>query len=245
MAAQNFDPRSKLALTVSVVLVSLTMMSVSQLAGLLGVFAFFVLLSGTLGLSGWLRSLAPIFYLVPFLLALNTVFYAHGRVYWSIPVGPFELALTAGGFETAVLIAVRLVLIAGVAAWFAATTSVEEFEVALVRLGLPWTLAFLMSLTIRLVPEMRHRFHVIEDAQRSRGLDLSGGPVARVRARLPMLLPFLAAVIRYGYELSEALRARGFESITERTSITTIEHEPRDYWLYLLSAGLLLVPFVV
>lgn len=245
MATRRFDPRPKLALAVSVVLVSLALGSVTRLAVLFGLFALFVLLSGTIEVSRWLRSLAPIFYLVPILLALNTVFYAHGRVFWSTPVGPFRLALTAGGVETAVLIAVRLVLIAGVAAWFAATTSVEAFEVALTRLGVPWTLAFLMSLTIRLVPEMRHRFHVIEDAQRSRGLDLSGGPIARARARLPMLLPFFAAVIRYGYELSEALRARGFDSITDRTSITSIGHEPRDYWLYLLAGGLLLVPFVV
>ncbi len=241
----SFDPRSKLALVVSVVIAALVAGGVARISVLLGLFVVFVAVTGGMGVFAWARSLKPILYLLPILLVLNTVFYAGGQVYWAVPLGPINLAVTAGGIETAVLIAVRLLLIAGVAAWFAGTTAAEAFEVGLVTLGIPWSFAFLLSLTLRLVPEMRRRFQVIEDAQRSRGLDLSGGPVARVRARVPMLLPFFVAVIRYGYELSEALTARGFDSIDERTSLVRIGHGPADYGVYLLAVTLVVASVMV
>ena len=244
-AAPSFDPRSKLALVANVVIAALLAGSMIRIGILLGLFVGFVALTGGMAVGSWARSLKPILYLLPILLVLNTVFYAGGQVYWALPLGPVELAVTAGGIGTAVLIAVRLLLIAGVAAWFAGTTAAEAFEVGLVELGVPWSFAFLLSLTLRLVPEMRRRIQVIEDAQRSRGLDLSGGPIARVRARIPMLLPFFVAVIRYGYELSEALTARGFDSIDERTSLVQIGHGPADYVMYLVAASLLVGSFVV
>lgn len=238
-ASPGFDPRAKLALAVSMVVAALVTGTVPRLAILLGGFVAFVLVTRGIGIGAWLRSLKPIFYLVPFLLVLNTVFYASGTVWWRTPLGPVALSITEGGFQTALLIAVRLVLIAGVAAWFAGTTDVERFELALVRLGVPWSFAFLLSLTLRLVPEMRRRFRTIETAQRARGLEITGGPVSRIRARIPMLLPFFVAVIRYGYELSEALTARGFDDINERTSLYSIGHRPVDYTLYALSIVIL------
>lgn len=236
-----FDPRAKLALVVSVVVLALVTASVPRATVLFAGFAVFVALTGGLAVGTWLRSMRPVFYLLPVLLVLNSVFYASGAVLWSTPVGPFEPGVTAGGIQTAVLIAVRLLVVAGAAAWFAGTTRAEAFEVALVRLGVPWSGAFLLSLTLRLVPEMRRRFWRIEEAQRARGLDVSGGPISRTKARLPMFLPFLVAVIRYGYELSEALTARGFDDIGERTAVVSIAHRQPDYLLYLLAVGLLVL----
>jgi len=240
----TFDPRAKLALVVSVVGAALATVSVQRASLLFGLFAVFVVLTGSLPVRAWTRSLAPVAYLLPILLVLNTIFYAGGQVYWSVPLGPVALSVTAGGIQTAVLIAIRLLVIAGAAAWFAGTTSAEAFELGLVSLRVPWSFAFLLSLTLRLVPEMRRRFAVIEDAQRSRGLDLSGGPISRVRARIPMLLPFFVAVIRYGYELSEVLTARGFEDIDDRTSLVSIGHGPADFAVYLLAVVVLVVSIV-
>lgn len=240
-----FDPRSKLALVLSVIIVALASGVIGRVALLGGFFVVFVTLTGGISLAGWARSLVPIFILLPFLLVLNTVFYAGGEVWWSVPLGPVELSLTRGGFETALLIALRLLVIAGVAAWFAGTTGAEEFEEALVRLRVPWTFAFLLSLTLRLVPEMRRRFTVIEEAQLSRGLELGGNPITRARSRIPMLLPFFAAVIRFGYDLSEALTARGFDSIESRTSLVQIQHRPADYGLYVLAVLVLATPVVL
>jgi len=80
------------------------------------------------------------------------------------------------------LICLRLVSVASAAALFVVTTSVEEFEYGLRRLGFPWKLAFLFSLTLKLLPEMKRKYRKIEEAQKggefhaveNRGLKLRG-----------------------------------------------------------------------
>jgi energy-coupling factor transport system permease protein len=236
----RFDPRARLALTVAFVMAAFLTGVIRNQLLLLGLFSVLVAVLGSVRVRDWVRALAPLSVLVVVLIVLNTVFYASGPAWVSVPVGPFELALTPGGAETAVLVAVRLVLVAGAAAWFALGTETERFEAALTQSGVPWSFAFLLSLTVRLLPELRARFRTIEESQRSRGLDLSGGPISRTRARIPMLVPFLVATIRSGYELSTALSARGFDEPGPRTSVTTVEHSAIDFGLYLLAIGVVI-----
>lgn len=236
----RFDPRAKLALAVGFVLAGFLTGSIRSQLLLLGMLTVLVVGLGEVGFREWLGALAPLGILLVLLVGINTIFYASGPAWVSVPVGPVDLALTAGGLQTAVLIAVRLVLVAGAAAWFSLATETERFEVALAEIGVPWSFAFLLSLTVGLVPELRARFRTIEESQQSRGLDLSGGPISRTRARLPMLVPFLVATIRYGYELSRALTARGFDEPGPRTSITAVDHGPADIGLYLLAVGVVI-----
>ena len=242
---EALDPRSKLALTTVVVVLAVSADDPMRLLTILAGVAVFVAVGRGFGLVAWVRAISPILYLLPLLLVLNTLFYTSGEPIWTVLVGGHVVGVTTGGIETAVRIALRLLTVTAIAAWFAATTPSEEFEVGLVSLGVPWSFAFLVSLTVHLVPEMRHRFAVVEEAQRSRGLVLSGGPIARARARIPMFLPFFSAVIRYGYELSDALTARGFDRIEDRTSLVAIHHDPADYALYLLSVVVLVAGIAV
>ena len=237
----RFDPRAKLAVALAVVIASFL---TGSIRGELVLFGTFVLIVATLRevpVRRWLWTLRPLGLLVVILVVLNTVFYASGPALFAVPVGPITLSLTEAGFLQAVFIATRLVLIASAGAWFALATETERFEVALVSLGVPWAFAFLLSLTAGLVPQMRDRFRVIKESQRSRGLDLSGGPISKIRARVPMLVPFLVATIRSGYDLSTALSARGFDEPGPRTSITTIQHGPADLGLYLLAVSVIVL----
>jgi energy-coupling factor transport system permease protein len=238
-AQPHFDPRAKLAVALTVVLASFLIGSIRGQLLLFGSFLLIVAAVREVPVRRWLKTLRPLGLLVAVLLVLNTLFYASGPAVFAVPIGPVSLSVTEGGFLRAVFIATRLVVIASAGAWFALATEPERFEAALVTLGVPWSFAFLLSLTAGLVPRMQERFRVIEESQRSRGLDLSGGPIAKIRARIPMLVPFMAATIRSGYALSTALSARGFDEPGPRTSITTVEHGPADLGLYLLAVGLL------
>ena len=235
----RFDPRAKLALALAVVVASFLTGSIRGELFLFGTFVLIVAVLGEVSVRSWIMTLRPLGLLVVVLVVLNTFFYASGPALAAVPIGPFSLSLTEAGFLRAVFIASRLVLIASAGTWFALAVETERFEVALVELGVPWTFAFLLSLTAGLVPQMRDRFQVIEDSQRSRGLDLSGGPIARTRARVPMLVPFLVATIRSGFDLTTALSARGFDEPGPRTSITTVEHGIADVGVYLLAVGVL------
>lgn len=222
------DPRAKLALVVVVSVLALVIPRIDALAALGAVLALVVAAGRGFSVREWLGLLAPFKVLVPIILVLNAFFYGGGTVLWSVAVLGLPVKLTSGGLETSIVIAGRLLVIAAVAAWFAATTDAEAFEVALERLGVPWTLAFILSLTVRLVPELRTRYRAVEEAQRSRGLVYEGGPITRARARLPVFIPFFVSIIRYGYELGEALEVRGYGRADRRTYQMSLEYGPSD-----------------
>lgn len=241
IAYRELDPRAKLSFTVVVAVLAVAIPDLTALAGLGG------LILGTIAVGpgrfrrDWIGTLAPFKILIPVIFVLNAFFYGSGSVLWAVSTGGLSLRLTTGGLHQSTVIATRLVVLAGVASWFALTTDAEEFEAALVRLGVPWSFAFVLSLTVRLVPEMRDRYRTIEEAQRSRGLVLEGGPLARARARIPMFIPFFVSVVNYGYELSEALVIRDFGDTDPRTSVVQLDHSPGDYVCYLGSAAILIV----
>lgn len=237
-AHRALDPRAKLALAVAVSLLAVAIPRIDALAGLGVVLAAVVAAGRGLSVREWTALLAPFKVLVPVILVLNAFFYGGGAALWSIEVMALPVRLTTGGIEASVVIAARLLVIAAVAAWFAATTTAEAFEVGLVRLGVPWTLAFLFSLTLRLVPELRARYRAVEEAQRSRGLVYEGGPLDRARARIPVFIPFFVAVIRYGYELGEALQVRGYGLAERRTYQVTLAFRRTDALFSLFAAGM-------
>ncbi|MFW5919378.1 MAG: energy-coupling factor transporter transmembrane component T [Halanaeroarchaeum sp.] len=235
---RELDPRSKLAFVVPLFLLGAVANRIAGLLALGTLVAVFVVAGRDLGLREWIGALSPFKYLIPVILALNSVFYGGGDVLAALPLGPFRVSVTVGGILTSILIALRLLVLAAAATWFGLTTDATEFERGLTLVGVPWRLAFVGSLTLRLVPEMRGRFRNIEDAQRARGLEISGGPIARARARLPMLVPFLASIVQYGYELSDALAARDFERSEARTSLIELGYGPADYALFAATMGL-------
>lgn len=241
---RQLDPRAKLALAAVVSLLAVVIPRLDALAGL-GLVVVAVVAAGRgLSVRAWLGLLAPFRVLIPVILVLNAVFYGGGAVLWGVEVFGLPLRLTTGGIEASLVIAARLLVIAGVAAWFAASTDAEALEVALARLGVPWTLAFVLSLTVRLVPELRSRYRTIEEAQRARGLSFEGGPLARARARLPVFIPFFVAVVRYGYDLGEALQVRDFGRADRRTYQLTLSFGRTDA-LFALFAAAVLVGFAV
>jgi energy-coupling factor transport system permease protein len=233
------DPRSKAAFLASVALAATALARLDALAVLGAVLAGTVAAGRGLSVRTWLGSLAPFRYLLPLLLVLNTLFYAGGETLWGVSILGVSVGVTTGGLFTSALIALRLLVIAAAAAWFALTTDPPAFERALELLGVPWRVAFVFSLTLRLVPELRARFQNIEDAQRSRGLRFDGGPISRARARIPMFVPFLAGVVQYGYDLADALAVRDFESDAPRTSLVELAYGPADYGFYLYALAVL------
>lgn len=238
---RDLDPRSKLAFVVPVFLLGAVADAIVSLLALGGVIVAVVVAGRDLSFRQWIGALSPFKYLIPLILALNSVFYGGGEVLAALPLGAFRVTVTVGGIQTSVLIALRLLVLASAAAWFGLTTGATEFERGLTLVGVPWRLAFIGSLTLRLVPEMRTRFRNIEDAQRARGLEVSGGPVARARSRLPMLVPFLASIVQYGYELSDALTVRDFDRDATRTSMIELRYSRADYLLFSTAAVLFVV----
>ena len=213
MKPQSLDPRSKL---ISAVLV----------AGVL------------IGLDDWPSQLASLAILVGGALLLRL-----GRAWLSLLNG---LGYAAGSFflivwvtfdlTAAVVVSLRLLTLGTVFFLFFKTTAPEDLSNALVKLGIPYPFAFVLSASMQFVHVLTRRAANIRDAQRARGIPLEG-PLSTFR-HLPALLgPLLVQAFKLADELAEAMEARGFGAPGRR-----FRREPHlrvsDWILMAAAAGL-------
>ncbi|MEF8832418.1 MAG: energy-coupling factor transporter transmembrane component T [Candidatus Thermoplasmatota archaeon] len=233
---KKLDPRSKLFFSFIVVVLAIIVPKMEYLIGL--IIVTLLLVAFGKAIKKWLSYLSVFKILIPLLFFLNLFFYAQGKIFWSFEFSFLTLSITQGGLLTSVIILLRLFSIAATAALFVISTEPIELETALADLKFPWRLAFLFSLTLKLIPEMKTRYRKIKEAQLSRGLKMTGGPIEKTKKKVPMLIPFLASIIRYGYELTESLEARDFDDIGERTSLIELNYDLYDHLLYLLSISI-------
>ena len=112
--------------------------------------------------------------------------------------------------ETAGLIVLRLAVLVWAAALVTYTTRLSDMMECLIRisgwlspLGVsPHRVAFMIALTIRLIPALSDVVQDVRDAQRARGIENS---------IIASVVPVLTRVFQQADAMSEALEARGYE----------------------------------
>ena len=213
-----FDPRSKLIVTLVAIVVLMIFGHWPALVGALGLMIVLVL---TLNLGrAWLGLLKGLgFAAVTFFIIL-----------WLT----FDLTeALAGTF--------RLLTIGTVFFLFFQTTAPEDLSNALVKWGVPYAFAFLLSASLQFVHVIAHRAANIRDAQRARGIPLEGG--MGILRHLPALAgPLLIQAFKLSDELAEAMEARGFGAPGRR-----FRHEPCfrpiDWIIVAISITILMIVF--
>ena len=118
--------------------------------------------------------------------------------------------LWLGSLETALKVSFRLITLVWAASVVTLTTKLSDMSDAIVRLVTPLQrfgvspqrIAFLIALTIRLIPAMLEIVKEVRDAQRARGVEHS---------IVASFVPVITRVLKQADELSAALTARGFE----------------------------------
>ena len=123
-------------------------------------------------------------------------------------IGPLEA--TSEGLAAAALVSLRLFVMAAALALFGLTTPASELVADLERRGVSPRLAFAASATLGAVPALLEQARVVRDAQRARGLDIDGGPAARIRGFLPLAGPVVLGVLHGVEQRALALEARAF-----------------------------------
>ncbi len=143
-------------------------------------------------------------------------------------------------YSTAAMLATRIdcFVIAGLL--FVTTTRIEEFTLALTRLGVPYKGAFALSLGFRLVPLFYQNLQFIVDAQKSRGVDLeSGGIIAKAKQYVPIFGVLISYSIRNADIMAMALESRGFAHAATRTSYLQPRFALRDVALAVAGLAIL------
>ena len=146
-------------------------------------------------------------------------------------------APTRAGFAYGLSTAIRLDTFLAAGILFLTVTRVEEVAYALGRLGVPYVVGFTLTLAFRLVPVFFDAALAVVQAQRCRGLAVDrGGPVARLRRYVPVIVPVLIGALRRADRMAMALELRGFNSGRPRTTYLRARAGRADVW-----AGIVLV----
>jgi energy-coupling factor transport system permease protein len=203
----RLDPRVKLgfALLTTVALMSL---------GSLLVFVFFLALCHGVLLSArvpaarfvwaW-RLMLPITVLIPVLWPLFST--ASGPALLRLGL----LSVTWPDVWQGLAMAARMDAMAFAFFVWLFTTDQTEMVLGFVKLGMPYEWGLTVAIALRYVPTLHTAFERVMDAQRARGLVISGtNPVQAARAYIPGLVPMLILALRTAENLSRALEARAF-----------------------------------
>lgn len=143
-------------------------------------------------------------------------------------IGPLIFYKEAVLYALAVGIRLMAMVLAGLI--FLAATRIEDLETGLVKLGLPYAMAFGISGIFRFIPTLMGDGQLIMSAQEARGLDLRSGSIfSKLRKAVPIMAPLLITTFRRTGELAMAIESRGFRMDVKRTPIVQLKYGKVDY----------------
>jgi energy-coupling factor transport system permease protein len=219
-----FDPRTHLVLALIFGLIVIFARDTAWLLSAWGVLFVVIGLTGQLRAYGrWLLMLLPM-----------ALFFG-GVTWWSVDL--------AAGRQAAL----SLLTLTSTFFVFFALTSPEDLGNALVKIGLPYPVAFVMSASLQFVPVITRKARHIMDAQRARGIELRPGWRA-LRHYPAFMAPLLIQAFQMAEALAEAMECRGFGR-GGRRRLEGYRLRPRDWIAMLLGAagggGCLLLRYAV
>jgi energy-coupling factor transport system permease protein len=128
-----------------------------------------------------------------------------------LPMTAFFVILMLFSFDLETVAGTALRLVAMTSAFFVffQITPPEDLANALVKSGVPYAFAFILTTAMQFVPVLSRQMQNVMDAQRARGIRLE-----RDLASLPnypaLFAPFLIQSFTLADQLAEAMEARGF-----------------------------------
>ncbi|MEM1945041.1 MAG: energy-coupling factor transporter transmembrane component T [Nitrososphaerota archaeon] len=109
------------------------------------------------------------------------------------------------------------------------TTRIEELELAMTKLGLPYPIAFGFSAIFRFIPTMVGDGLTILQAQQARGVNVAGGNILqRLRNSVPIIVPLFITTMRRFGDLPMAIESRGFVPMARRSFLLELRPGKAD-----------------
>jgi energy-coupling factor transport system permease protein len=137
------------------------------------------------------------------------------RLKWLL-LALFLVDWVAVGLDLAVIVTLRVLLLAGIFTLVVSTTTPDEFRLALERMRVPYRYAFSISLAFQSINLLAEEWRAIYEAQHARGAlpgrarRLAGLP--RLRDWVALTVPAIVLTTRRAWAITEAACARGFDS---------------------------------
>lgn len=228
-AVHSLDPRVKMigavALLVATLLTENPIAYLFLSAALVSLFA-----ASRLPPGFFARNVASLRWLLLIVFIVHAFFTKGTPIFDALPRLTREGAIEGGIF------AWRIGLMVSVATALTATTSpvdlgdgLEKLLAPLARIRVPvHELAMISVIALRFVPTLLDEAGRILKAQIGRGARFDGGPVARARSAVPILVPLFTSALRRADDLALAMDARCYRGAIGRTKYVELVLSGRD-----------------
>jgi len=149
-----------------------------------------------------------------FILVFQGLLYPGQTVLFEL--GP--LRPTLEGVSVGLAIALRVIAIVSASTVISKTTDPRDIFLSLVKLGVPYKIAYGLFAALRFIPLMEYEAETIQEAQRVRGIVTEhAGPVEWVKQSASLLVPLIASAVRRAMQTGAAWEVRGFGMHPTRT----------------------------
>ncbi len=238
----RLDPRTKILLTIAMIVAVFLVKSMVGYALILG-FMYLVSRLSNIPFKMLVKGVKPLRFILILTFILN-LFFNTGTtmlVEWGFVKISYE------GLSTAIHYSLRLVFLVLGTSLMTLTTSPIALSDGIEMLLSPLKvikfpaheLAMMMSIALRFIPTLMEEADKIMKAQMARGADFeSGNLLARAKAMVPLLVPLFVSAFRRAGDLAMAMESRCYHGGENRTRLRVLKITRNDW---LAAAGVLVL----
>ena len=141
----------------------------------------------------------------------------------------------------------KYLIVAPVAIVLMVTTHPTEFASSLHRIGVPYSVAYAISLTLRYIPDVQREYQDISRSQQARGIELSKRESLhrRLKGSAAILMPLVFSSLERIDVISHAMELRGFGKKKTRTWYSGRPFTRRDFAVLGVTAVLFVLGLLV
>lgn len=192
---------------------------------------------------GWVvRSFARVLHtLIPFITISWLLLFREGQEIFRLGF----ISITSLGLERALAMDFRFAAIVFSVPLILGTMPQQDLIAAMRKLGIPYTICFILTMALRFIPTLMADYQQISQAQMARGLEMEKvGLWIRVKNLVATILPMLALSIVRVETISRVVECRGLRLArgNSRTFYKNPDIHPADYAL--MTSALILTVLV-
>jgi energy-coupling factor transport system permease protein len=227
-AIHRLNPLAKLAWAVAALIISFATRNPAILGGMFILGLVLVVASGVT--KPYIRVVMILFPISLTLIVLQSIAPAFPRPWTEIvKLSPLPFTIYQEGIYSGVTLLLRIVAMTTFALVAIMTSHPSDIFTSLQKIGLPYAMNFILTMTLQLIPILQNEFGIVLNAQKSRGMRGTG-----FGAILPSMVPVFVGAIERVQQLSISLESRAFGSSGNKTSYRQVTLSVVDYVVILL-----------
>ena len=170
------------------------------------------------------RIFFSLFWLLIAIFIIQSVFLPSGEVLLKVGI----ISVYKEGLFKAIILTSRITAFVSILTLLILITPAKDFTIALEKKGLNPKAAFILLLSLQMIPEMKKQANIIMNSQKSRGVETEGNILVRAKALIPVFIPLVLSSIVNTEEKAITLEARGFSIGEKRTILDDIKETEYD-----------------